>query len=98
MSEQSADALRRALDEMDRLRKRSLAFTRFLIYTSIVFLVISFAIFLLRGDVALGMPYALLTLYTAISGCAINLSGTSYANTQKILRAIESLSREKPND
>ena len=96
MSEQSTEALRKAMNDIERLRKRSLAFTRFLVYTSIAFLVISFAIFLLRGNVALGMPYALLTLYTAIFGCAINLSGTSYANTQKILRAIESLGREEP--
>ncbi len=98
MSEQPTEALRNALRDMDRLRKRSLALSRFLVFCSIAFLIISFAIFLLRGNVALGMPYALLTLYAAIFGCAINLSGTSYANTQKILRAIEALSRNEPRD
>lgn len=94
MTEQHSEALRLALNEIDRLRRRSLWMTRFLITDSIVFWCASYAMFLLRGNVVMGMVFALITLMTAIFAVGINLSGTSYANTLKILNAIANLSRE----
>jgi hypothetical protein len=96
MTEQPSEALRLALNEIDRLRSRCLWMTRFLLVISIVFMCASYAIFLLRGNVALGMPFALVTLWSAIFAVGINQSGTSYANTLKILKAITALSRERP--
>lgn len=98
MSEESADALRRALNEIDRLRKRGVMASRFLVFTSIAFLVASYPIFLFRGAVWLGMPFALVSLFALIAGVGINVAGASYANTQRIPRAIEMLSREKPKE
>jgi hypothetical protein len=98
MSEQPAEALRRALNEIDRLRKRSVMVSRFLVYTWIAFLVAAYPIFLFRGAVWLGMPFALVSLSALIAGVGINVAGASYANTQRILRAIEMLSQEKPKE
>jgi hypothetical protein len=44
------------------------------------------------------MPFALLALSCLISGWVINLSGASYANTQRILKAIEMLSQGKSKE
>jgi hypothetical protein len=93
MTEQPSEALRLALNDIDRLRWRCLWMTRLMIALS--FMCASYAIFLLRGNVALGMPFALVTLFTAIIAVGVNQSGTSYANTLKILTAIETLSRER---
>jgi hypothetical protein len=98
MPEQPVEALRNALDEIDRLRRRSLAFTRFLVYPSIAFLTLSIAILLLRGNVALGVTYALITLFVFIGACTISVSGTSYKNTHRILKAIQMLSEKMPKD
>ncbi len=95
MTEQPSEALRRALNEIDQLRYRSLWMTRFLLVITILFMCASFAIFLLRGNVALGMPFALVTLWSAIFAVGINVSGTSYTNTLKILKAITALSEER---
>ena len=95
MTEQPSEPLRSALNEIDRLRWHCLWMTRFLLVITIVFMCASFAVFLLRGNVAMGMPFAILTLWTAILAVGINLSGTSYANTIKILNAITALSRER---
>jgi hypothetical protein len=94
MNEQPSEALRLALNEIDRLRRRCLWMTRFLITASIVFWCASDAMFLLRGNVAMGMVFALITLMTGIGAVGINLGGASYANTLKILNAIANLSRQ----
>lgn len=98
MKEQPTEALRLALNEIERLRRRCLYLSRFLLCISIAFMCLSYAIFLLRGNVAMGMPFALVTLWSAIFAVGINMGGVSYANTAKILNAIEALSREGPND
>jgi hypothetical protein len=95
MTEQASEALRLALNEIDRLRRRCLWMTRFLITTSFVFWCASDAMFLLRGNVAMGMVFALNTLMAAIFAVSINVGGGSYANTLKILNAIADLSREQ---
>ena len=95
MTEQASEALRLALNEIDRLRRRCHWMSRFLITVSIVFWCASDAMFLLRGNVAMGMVFALITLMAAILSVGINLGGASYANTLKILKAIANLSREQ---
>jgi hypothetical protein len=95
MTEQPSEALRLALNEIDRLRNRCLWMTRFLVAASIIFWCASDAMFLLRGNIAMGMTFALCTLMAAIFAVGINQGGTSYANTLKILTAITNLSRER---
>ena len=94
MNEQASQALRLALNEIDRLRIRCLWVTRFAITCSILFWCGSDAMFLLRGNVPIGMTFALITLMTGIFAVGINSAGASYANTIKILNAIANLSRE----
>lgn len=94
MIEQPSEALRLALNEIDRLRRRCLWMTRFFIATSILFWCASDAMFLLRGNVAMGMVFAVITIMTGIFSVGVNLGGASYANTLKILNAIANLSRE----
>ena len=97
MSEHSIEPLRAALDEMEVRRKRGTAITRFLLFPWFLFLVMSLALILLRGNVSLGLVYALLSLQSLVGGFAISQGATSNANTQKILRAIESLRQQRPN-
>ncbi len=94
MTEQPAEPLRLALNEIGRLRSRSLWTTRLLIAASILFWCAADAMFLLRGNLAMGMVFAVITLWTAIFAVGIYQSGASCANTIKILNAIASLSRE----
>jgi hypothetical protein len=94
MTEQPSEALRLALNEIDRLRRRCLWMTRFFIAISILFWCASDAMFLLRGNVAMGMVFAVITVMTGIFSVSVNLGGASYANTLKILNAIANLSRE----
>jgi hypothetical protein len=94
MNEQPSEALRLALNEMDRLRLRCLWMTRFMLAASILFWFAADIMFLWRGNIPMGMVFALITLMTAIFGVGINLGGGAYANTLKILNAIANLSRE----
>jgi hypothetical protein len=82
---------------MEVRRKRGTAITRFLLFPWFLFLVMSIALILLRGNVALGLVYGLLSLQSIIGAFAISQGVTSNANTQRILRAIESLRQQKPN-
>ena len=91
----TAKSLRLALNEIDRLRNRCLWMTRFLIAASIAFRCASDVMFLLRGNVAMGMTFALCALMPAIFAVGINQAGTSYALTLKTLEAIKDLSRER---
>jgi len=95
MTEQHSEALRLSLNEIDRLRKRCLWMTRFLVATSILFWCAADAMFLLRGNIAMGLTFSLCTVMPAIFAVGINLGGTSLALTRRILEAITNLSRER---
>ena len=95
MPDTTGEALRKALDEMDSMRRRSLTITRVLLCLSTGFLCFSFFVLVIRGNVALGIFCSLTTLYALVSASAINVGGAALANTQKILRAVEDLARER---
>jgi nitrate reductase gamma subunit len=95
MPEGTAESLRKALDEMDTLRKRSLWITRLMLIFSIVFLLAAYGFMLFSPMPWFGMFCAVSSLYALIGGAAVNVAGASNANTQRILKAIDSLSRDR---
>ena len=96
MSEQPSEALRKALNEMELLRKRSLLIARLLIYPSVVCLTVSILMLLFSQNKWLGLTWGIMSLYALIGAVGINICGTSNGNTQRILKAIEMLSERKP--
>ena len=95
MSEQGAEALEKALDQMERVRWRSVALGRFLVFLSIVWLVLSHLVFLLSKAPWVGPVFALTTLYAIILGVGFMVLGAVYKNTRQILKAIEVASRRE---
>lgn len=98
MSKQGAEALEKALDQMERVRWRSVALARFLLFLSIVWLVLAHLVFLFSKAPWLGPVFALTTLYAVILGMGFMVLGAVYKNTRAILRAIELASRREPAD
>jgi hypothetical protein len=96
MSEEPSEALRKALNEMEHLRKRSLLVTRLTIYPSVVFLTMSIVTLLFSENKWLGLTWGIISLYALIGAVGVNLSGTSFGNTRRILKTIELLSEGKP--
>lgn len=96
MPEQPSEGLARALNEIERLRSRSLLVTRLLIYPSIVFLAAAILILLFSPNKWLGLTYAIISLYTLIAAVGIAECKTAYANTRLVLKAIEALPRNEP--
>jgi hypothetical protein len=96
MTEQASQSLRAALNEMDALRRRSLWMTRFLLAWSILFLVGSYPILLLRGFTQLGIFCCTTSLWALIGALGINVGGTMSSHTIRILKAIEGLQEERP--
>jgi hypothetical protein len=95
MSEHGAAALDKALDQMERVRWRSVALGRFLVFTSIAWLVLTHVVFLFSKAPWLGPVLALTTLYSIIVGMAFMLLGAVYKNTRAILKAIELAGRRE---
>jgi len=93
MTEQTSDALRLALNEMERLRLRCLWMTRFLVACSIAALCGAHLMVLVRGNMGMGIIFGLDSLFAAIFAVSINQGGAAYANTIKILRAISARPR-----
>ena len=96
MPEQPFASLREALDQMERLRKRSLLITRIVIYPSVVFLALSVSFLLFHPNKWLGLAYGIISLFSMIGAVALDIEGTANANTQRILKAIEMSSRAEP--
>jgi uncharacterized membrane protein SirB2 len=98
MSEHGAAALEKALDQMERVRWRSVALARFLVFTSIVWLVLTHVVFLFSKAPWLGPIFALTTLYSIVGGMGCMLLGAVYKNTRAILKAIELVGRRESTE
>jgi hypothetical protein len=72
MSEQSMEALRKALDEIDRLRKRCVYVSRAFVFASFAFMAASFGFFLLLGQVWPGVCRN----ETQAAGCVVGFGAT----------------------
>ena len=77
-------------------RRRCVATTRFSIVSSFLFWFGSCPVLLLWGFTQLGAILSTSAVIVAIFAIGINVGGNGYANTLKILRAIESLQQERP--
>ncbi len=91
MTSPASEPLRLALNAIDRRRRSFLWMTRFLLACSILFWCATDAVVLLRGNVGLGLVFALNTVMAAVFALGINGGGLADANTIKILRALEKL-------
>jgi hypothetical protein len=96
MSEHGAAALEKALDQMERVRWRSVALGRLLVFASIAWLVLTHVVFLFSKAPWLGPVFALTTLYSIVVGMGFMLLGALYKNTRAILKAIELIDRREP--
>jgi hypothetical protein len=91
MTSPSSEPLRLALNEMDKLRRRCLWITRFMIVFSILFWCATDFFVLFRGNLGLGLVFGLNTVMGGVFAVGINGGGLAYANTTKILSALEKL-------
>ena len=89
------EPLRRALNEIDKLRRRSLWMTRFLLAFMIPFWVASALILLFSENKWLGVAIGLNAVMTGISAVGINLGGLAYRLAGRILTELEGLSRDR---
>ena len=96
MSEQPSEALRKALNEMELISKRSLLVTRLTIYPSVVCFTVCILMLLFSQNKWLGLAWGIISLYALIGAVGINICGTSNGNTQRILKAIAMPSERKP--
>jgi hypothetical protein len=91
MTSPASEPLRLALNEIDKRRRSSLWMTRFLLVCSILCWCATDAVVLLRGNVGLGLVFALNTVMAAVFAVGINGGGMASANTIKILNALDKL-------
>jgi hypothetical protein len=91
MPEQLSESLANALNDIDRLRKRSLLVTRLLIVPAIGFLVAAIVTLLFTPNKWLGLTWGILSLYAQIAAASIAGGRAAYTNTRLILNAIEAL-------
>ena len=96
MPEQPSEALRRALNEMELISKRSLLITRLTLYPSVVCLTASILILLFSPNKWLGVVWGIISLWALIGALGVYLSGAFSAAAQRILKAIEIVSERKP--
>ena len=95
MSEQPSEALRKALNEMELISKRSLLVTRLTIYPSVACFTACILMLLFSQNKWLGLACGIISLYALIGALGVFISGALCANTQRILKAIEMLSERK---
>jgi hypothetical protein len=96
MSEQPSEALRKALNEMELISKRSLLVTRWTIYPSVVCFTVCILMLLFSQNKWLGLAWGIISLYALIGAVGVYISGALCANTQRILKALEVLSERSP--
>jgi hypothetical protein len=96
MSEQPSEALRKALNEMEVISKRSLLVTRLTIYPSVVCFTVCILMLLFSQNKWLGLAWGIISLYGMIGAVGVYISGAFCASTRRILKAIEMLSESKP--
>jgi hypothetical protein len=91
MTSSASEPLRQALNEMDKLRRRCLWMTRFLIVLWIVCWCATDVAILWGRNLGLGVVFALNTVMVGVFSVGVNGGGLAYANTTKILIALEKL-------
>ena len=96
MSEQPSEALRKALNEMELISKRSLLVTRLTIYPSVVCFTVCILMLLFSQNKWLGLAWGIISLYALIGAVGVYISGALCANTQRILKALEVRSERSP--
>lgn len=94
MASEQSEALRRVLNEMEAVRKRSLLVTRLTIYPSVVFFTAGTIMLLFSPNKWLGLTFGIISLFGCIGAVGVNVSGSVLCNTQRILKAIEILSQK----
>jgi hypothetical protein len=96
MPQESSAALRDALDQMERSRKRGLLITRIALYPAVVFLVMSVLLMLFHSNKWLGLTYGIISLFGMIGAAALDIERCVNASTQRILKAIDMSFRGEP--
>ena len=96
MSEQPSEALRRALNEMELISKRSLLVTRLTLYPSVVCFTVCILVLLFSQNKWLGLAWGIMSLYALIGAMGVYISGVLSANTRRIIKAIEMFSGKTP--
>jgi hypothetical protein len=91
MTSPASEPLRLALNEMDKLRRRCLWMTRFMIVFSILFWCATDFFILFGGNLGMGIVCGLNTVMGGVFAVGINGGGLAYANTVKILSALEKM-------
>jgi hypothetical protein len=89
MPENPSEALANALDDIERLRRRSLLVTRMLIYPSIVFFAASVLTLLFSSNKWLGLTWGIISLWALVAAVGADAGRCALANTRLILKAIE---------
>ena len=98
MSEQPSEALRKSLNQMELIGKRSLLVTRLTIYPSVLCFTVCILMLLFSQNKWLGLAFGIMSLYGMIGAFGVYISGAICANTQRVLKAIEILSEGEPKD
>lgn len=96
MTQGPSASLRDALDQMERIRKRNLWITRAVLYPSVLFLAMSVLLMLFHSNKWLGLTYGIISLFGMIGAGVLEIQRSAGANTQRILKAIETFSRGDP--
>jgi hypothetical protein len=91
MPEQPSEALAKALNDIERARRRCLLVTRALIYPSTALFAAAVLMLLYSSNKWLGLTFGIISLYGQISSMAIAGGMTTLTNTRLILNAIEKL-------
>jgi hypothetical protein len=89
MPENPSETLANALNDIERLRRRTLLVTRMLIYPSIVFLTASIVTLLFSANKWLGLTWGIISLWALVAAVGVDAGRAALANTQLILKAIE---------
>lgn len=96
MPQEPSAALREALDQIERSRKRGLLITRIAIYPSVLFLVMSVLLMLFHPNKWLGLTYGIISLFGMIGAAVLDIERSVNASTQRILKAIDLSFRGEP--
>jgi hypothetical protein len=89
MPENPSEALANALDDIERMRRRTLLVTRMLIYPSVVFFAGSIVTLLFSSNKWLGLTWGIISLWALVAAVGVDAGRAALANTQLILKAIE---------
>lgn len=91
MTQASSDALRAAMDRVDRERTRS----KVMLFCLFALTIGMWIAMMFAKDDHAGLPFGLAAVIGAVFVAGMGAAKASHDNTRTILRAIETLSREK---